>query len=339
MIVQKIDTSLNRASNLLLEKKNACFQTWVLADAEKTGTINQVIGFANKLGISHKKFFLKKTWPCFILPKNRWKIHHTQTTAGNTLKAPWPDLVIACGNAASAAAAILKKKHPDTVAVCLMNPRLPLECFDVIIAQQHDDLSGKMVLATNLATHTLTDSTLLQAKKKWESFFKHLPHPHIGVLLGGKTKHFKFSRSFAEKLATHLKRTASQTGGSLLITPSRRTPQHVTQTLNRVLHETPNFLWNKTGDNPYKGIIASADYIIATNDSTQMLSEAAFLETPLYIYPTPKTPKKIEKFLSFLYQENSARPFQGELTHWMRPSLKEDRLLLQNFLERIKTKN
>lgn len=339
MIVQKIKASLNRLSIVPSKSAQIPPLTWILADADKTGTIKQAQGFAKMLGLSAQTFFIKKTPSCFLLPRRLWPLHKLKTQNGCALNPPWPDLVIAAGSAATAAGFALKKIQKDkTVVVSLMNPRLPLEGFDIVIAPKHDGLQGKNLVETHLSPHTLTRKALLKAQHQWRERFKELPYPRIGVLLGGKTRGFSFSKSFTEKLTQTLRRLAQQTGGSLLITPSRRTPLHAKTIMPSRLLQTPHFFWDGEKDNPYEGILASADYLITTGDSTQILSEAAMTEAPLYVYPTPSTPDKIKHFQNFLYTKNIARPLHNTLSFWLRPAYHEKEKTLQNFLALLEQK-
>src|SRR6185312_5004866 len=84
-------------------------------------------------------------------------------------------------------------------------------------------------------------------------------------------------------LAGRLK--ALRAEGGLAITPSRRTPDEVKAVLTEAFAGDPGvFLWDETGDNPYRGILALSDRLVATGDSVSMVSEAVATGRPAAVF-------------------------------------------------------
>ena len=103
------------------------------------------------------------------------------------------------------------------------------------------------------------------------------------MLLGGSTRRHPFGAAQARDLVELL--NAVRDGGGLAITPSRRTPRDVKAVLHEAFGDDPGvYLWNEQGDNPYRGILALSDRIVATGDSVSMVSEAAATGRPVAIF-------------------------------------------------------
>ena len=64
------------------------------------------------------------------------------------------------------------------------------------------------------------------------------------------------------------------TGGSLIASPSRRTPAALTVAIEALVSCHGGFCWDGRGDNPYASILALADHVIVTADSVNMIGEA-----------------------------------------------------------------
>ena len=79
------------------------------------------------------------------------------------------------------------------------------------------------------------------------------------------------------------------------------------------LGRTPGYFWNGTGDNPYFGILGSADVILVTSDSVNMVTEACASGRPVYIYELSGGSRKFTRFHEALYLRGYARPYRGSL--------------------------
>jgi len=110
---------------------------------------------------------------------------------------------------------------------------------------------------------------------------------------------------------------ASATGGSLLVTTSRRTGEAEAALLAEI--NDPNFVfrWGDEGENPYFGFLALADTVIVTGDSVSMVSEACATPAPVYIYgPKALTPQKHTKLHRELFERGFARPLGDAFEEW-----------------------
>ena len=293
--------------------------TWIITDNGKTGTENQALGLANALNLSPQTFSVKARPVLSWIPRRHWKPFCVSVMQGKILHKPWPKILITAGRTATGLGASLKRYlGHDVFHVALMNPRLPLTDFDVVVSPEHDHLQGDNVIETNLSIHNITQALLNKERARMAEKFQNMPVPRLGVLLGGSTRFFYFSTAFAKKLAEDLKKIALSHKVTPYIIASRRTPCSAIQVIQKHLWDIPHYICDKELPNPYHGTLALSDYLMVTGDSVQMLSEAAYSSTPLYIYPLPYTPERLKTFHRYLFQEGIARPFEGNLEHWAR---------------------
>ena len=201
------------------------------------------------------------------------------------LEPPWPDVVVSCGRkAAKAAIAVKRASGGLTLAVHIQHPLAPPSEFDLIIPMRHDPpLAGPNVVPIDLALHDVTPEVLAAAGDAWRQRFTGLPRPLTGVLLGGSTKRHPFTLEQGRALTERLQ--ALRAEGGLAITPSRRTPEEVRAMLRETFASDEGvFLWDETGDNPYRGILALSDRLVATGDSVSMVSEAVATGHPVAVF-------------------------------------------------------
>jgi mitochondrial fission protein ELM1 len=282
---------------------------WVLSDGDKVGSYNQGLGLAQALGFPLE---LKKIYPRFPwshLPSKLWfSSLSSQSTRGDKLAPPWPDMVISIGRAAAAPAAAIRK-HTGCFTVHLMNPRLSLKNYDLVIAPAHDGLTGPNVIKTRGPLHLLTDQSLEAAATHILPLLKGLPRPYHTVLLGGHNIHCRYTPSFMETIAQNLQTILKHYGGTLLITPSRRTPKELVELLHQKLESLSYVLWGEKEFNPYQGFLGVADAIFVIGDSISMSGEACFTGKPVFIIEPPFTNKKFTAFFTALYQHHHAQAF------------------------------
>ena len=261
-------------------------QVWSVTTGE-AGMRSQALGLAEALGFpfEERRISLRRPW--------RWLPGHLcpfplagLDPAHDSLAPPWPDVLITCGRRSTAISiAIRKLSRGRTFTVHLQYPQTPLSAFDLVIAHPHDGVNAENVLLVETALHRVTPDVLNEAHARFAPAFATLPQPRLGVLLGGRTKNGGFRTRDVEALIVGLD-AHLRTGGSVLITPSRRTEAHLTAALAERYAQNPHvFLWDGTGENPYFGILAFSDRILATADSVSMVSEAIGTGRPVDVFP------------------------------------------------------
>lgn len=201
------------------------------------------------------------------------------------LSPPWPDVLVSCGRRAGLAAmAIHRHCKAPMVTIHIQPPSAP-KAFDLVVAMPHDRLEGGNIICVDTALHGVRATALREAAAVSDPRFAGLPRPWTGVLLGGDTARTPFTVEDARRLADGLDALRARTGGSLLITPSRRTPVGVVATLSaHYIQDTATFFWDGSGANPYLSILANADAIAVTSDSISMISEALATTADLWVF-------------------------------------------------------
>ncbi len=233
------------------------------------------------------------------------------------LEPPWPRLVISIGRrSVPIALAIKRLSHPHAFALHIQNPKVPARLFDLIAAPVHDHFTGPNVIVTFGAVHSVTGDRIAEEAARFGPRVADLPHPRIAVLLGGESQAFSFPPAAAAAFGSKLAVFASEARGALLVTPSRRTRPDSLEALASAIKDVPHFVWDGTGDNPYFAFLGLADAIVVTEDSVNMVTEAAGTGKPVYVQALPGRSNRLSRFHRLMRERGATRPFEGRLESW-----------------------
>jgi mitochondrial fission protein ELM1 len=283
------------------------------------GLENQCLGLAEALGAAPevKRIKIRSPWR-HLMPGLWLKPFAALDLRGDSLVPPWPDLLIASGRVTVAlSVAIRRASQGKTFTVQIQSPAVWLDRFDLIIAPAHDRLEGANIVSTTGGLHRVTPERLAAAAATIAPGLAHLPRPRFAVLLGGPNKAYRFEPDFAAELGMRLSRIASETGGSLLITPSRRTGAANVMAIRQAVADAKSTIWNGRGTNPYYGYLGAADAIIVTADSVNMVSEATTTGKPVFVIDLPGPgSRKFRAFHAGLREAGLTRPFDGSFASW-----------------------
>ena len=287
-----------------------CPMAWVVTEGF-AGTENQCLGVAEALGVHPRILKIKLKFPWNVL--SPWLGFECRATFTEELKGPWPDLLIASGRKSIAAARYIKKASGGkTFTVQLQDPRINPRHFDLVAVPQHDPTRGDNVFVTKATPNRITPEKLAAAKIEFSYIFERLSGPRIAVLIGGSTKSHHFT---CDEALTLVERIAPIP--NLMITTSRRTGEEKYKLFRINLATPTNYLWDGKGPNPYLGLLAWADIILVTADSTAMISDAATTGKPVYILPMEGLSRRQNILVENLVAYGAARHFTGsELSHW-----------------------
>ena len=238
------------------------------------------------------------------------------------LQAPWPRLVISIGRR-SVPVAIALKRCAKAFGLHIQNPKVPASLFDLIAAPVHDGYIGPNVVNTFGAVHSVTESRLVEAAEKFHDMIAPLRHPRVAVLLGGESQAFSFPPEAASSLGASLAALAREHGASLLVTPSRRTSTESLKALARAIKDVPHVVWDGSGENPYFAFLAFADAIVVTEDSVNMVTEAAGTGKPVYVQSLPGKSRRLSRFHQLMHERGATRPFEGKLEFWTYPPIND----------------
>lgn len=297
---------------------------WVLSDG-KAGNETQALALAEALGLEPQLKQLAARPPWRWLPPAAWLAPLSALDRKRSgLLPPWPDLLISSGRQTVAPArAIRAESRGRTFGVQILDPRIAPRHFDLVVAPEHDRLSGANVLTSCGALNRVTPARLAAAAEHWATRLAHLPQPRIAVLIGGASRRHRFTTAAAARLAVQLTQVQEDQGVGLMVTASRRSDPATVATLRDGLQPAAMDFWDGQGENPYLGYLALAEAIVVTADSVTMVSEAATTGKPVHVVAMEGGGAKFERFHQALRRDGITRPFDGRIGQWDYPCLDE----------------
>ena len=217
--------------------------------------------------------------------------------------------------------------------VYVQAPRTQDALFDLIITPRHDQLSQPNTFNITGSPNRVTAELLAAASNEFADTLAHLPGPRAAVLIGGDSKRHHFTPETCTGIIETVERVRAQ-AASVMITLSRRTPDKLTTALQeRYGWEDRVWLYTGDGPNPYFALLGSADWILVTEDSTNMLCEAAATGRPVYRLAVDGSAGKFARLYAQLQGMGAVRPFLGALEHWDYEPLHETERAADKVLE------
>jgi hypothetical protein len=290
---------------------------WVITDG-KAGDEVQCVGVAEALGLTPeiRRVSPRRPW-VWLMPWGPIDPAEGPDRAGSPLAPPFPAIAIASGRRAAASLRAVKKASQGrTFTVFLKDPRSGLGTADLIWAPEHDHLSGPNVVSTLTSPHRVSPARLAEAAARAPVILPPLPSPRAAILLGGDSRHYRFSDADVHRLVGQLESLAAG-GAHLMVTASRRSPPSLVDAVRELVSRTGGYFWDGSGENPYLALLATSDVIVVTSDSVNMLGEACATGRPVLVFePSPRSKgsaRKIKAFLQGLIGYGAVRLFQGHL--------------------------
>jgi uncharacterized protein len=296
-------------------------RVWVLSDG-KAGDLNQCLGVAERLGLQPESRIIAPRAPWkWLMPLNwRWPFsidpREAPGKAGGPLAGPLPDLVIASGRRAAAYLPAIKRASGGRCfTVFLKDPRTSPQIADFLWVPEHDALRGPNVMRTLLSPHGLTAEKLAKAGAALRLEIASLPGPRVAVLIGGNSRDYTFSAFDTVRLVADLSHMAKE-GASLMVTPSRRTPEDLKAALIGTIAAHGGYYWDGETPNPLLEMLAAADALVVSTDSVNMLGEALVTGKPVLVFRPTGGSRKNDEFLRGLELGGFIRPFAGTLERY-----------------------
>ncbi|MBL8524093.1 MAG: mitochondrial fission ELM1 family protein [Betaproteobacteria bacterium] len=160
----------------------------------------------------------------------------------------------------------------------------------IVSYPHHDNASLPHIFLCESVPNRVSAKLLDEAKLRWQGDLSYFADRGqvIGLLLGGDVGDGR--RIFLPEIATTLgreaNRLAERIGGSILASTSARTSSACMEALCAEI-SVPSYIYDRkrmSGNNPFFGILAYADFLIVTADSISMCCEAASSGVPVYIF-------------------------------------------------------
>jgi mitochondrial fission protein ELM1 len=293
---------------------------WIMTQGA-AGMENQCLGLAERLSLPIRTFRLRVAQPWRWLAPISVGSPFSHLAKSEKPAPPWPRLLIGCGRQSIAFSRAVKRAGGGrTITVQCQHPRVDVRAFDLVIPPEHDGLTGANVFPILGSPNRITPKRLATAREEWADFGA-LVAPRLAVLIGGKSRAYRFGPAEAHALGGHLRRLSRT--HSLMITVSRRTGATAEAILRGALDDTDAYFWDGEGDNPYPGILAWADAILTTADSVNMACEAGATGKPVHIYRLPGGGGKFARFHAALEARGVSRPFTAQTEQWTYEPLDE----------------
>ena len=230
------------------------------------------------------------------------------------VRPPFPRIAFAAGRRAVPVLRALKCASPDTFTVFFGNPRTRRSGADLGWAPAHDGVLGDDVIVTDIAPHTRSAAVLAEARETPDPRVATLPAPRATILIGGPSRHHSFGQGDIDAVVAALRDMRAQ-NFSLAVTTSRRTPSALVARLNETFaSDAQTFLWSGEGENPYPTMLALADAILVTADSTNMVGEALASGAPVHVFSPVGGGRRHDVFLDRLLTRNLIRRWNGHLS-------------------------
>lgn len=328
---------------------------WAVSDG-RAGNASQVRAILQALGdtrrwmkIAHidgtahrnKPVTLSPRAPWTWLPADKWPLlkYSLPGDQRSVLRGSWPTVWIAAGRrSAPFTRAVRDLSGGKTLTVQILDPSIAPDNFDMLVVPSHDGISGPNVIETIGSPSYFAPDQIEDAGQAFADLADERARSAI-VIIGGDSKTHTFSEAAAGRIEDQLRALAGL-GWRLRITTSRRTPLAGVARFRNFANQVGARFWSgpEDGHNPYLAWLAFSDVAIVTEDSANMLSDAAWHGLPVHIARLEGRHEKFDRLHASLIDHGAARWFGGTLETWTYPPLREaDRVadaIVANLLER-----
>ena len=287
------------------------------------GMISQVEGMAKALNTEFNHKIVRLSFPWNFVPTKFTPISEiilkdkTYLTENENL-----DLIISCGRKSVIPSILLKKKNPKIFTIHIQDPKVRIKNFDIIIAPEHDNLTGENVFNSKGAIHYITESEINRAKPYLMNKIK--SQKIVSLILGGPNKHYSFDEDQLVKIFNEIRSNFISKGYEIIVIPSIRTPKTI---IDLAIKEfgTEGYVANSVDKQAYLSAFALATNIVVTCDSTSMISEAATSGKPIYVaHMKPKRDNyRFKKFFKLFKEIGIIRDLGEKVENWTYDKLNE----------------
>ena len=296
---------------------------WCLTDGS-AGMISQVKGLAEALNLNYKLIQVELKFPWSVLNPGYLPLSNFMFSKKmNISLEDKPDFLISCGKRSIYASLFYKRYFSNVFNIHIQNPRIHSSNFDLVVCPKHDNLNGTNILTTQLALNHITKETLAKETENFKKLFSNIKKPICTVMVGGKNRNFSFNKQDAIKLVSTLDNLFKKNDIHPIILFSRRTNNYIKDIFFDKFNNS-NIIWIKN-ENPYLALLSFSSFIVCTNDSVSMISEAISAKKSVYLYSLPslKTNNRIEQFIKSIIDNNMARYLDHQLKVYENPYINE----------------
>ena len=259
---------------------------WVFP-GNRPGDDAQVYALAEELRLPFETRTLRYNWRFWLNGRHMGAspISIDKELREKTLVPPWPDLIIMVGRRSVPIAQWVQQQSGGRTRLVLVgHPRVPPETFDLVYTtRQYLTPTGPSVRLLPVAMSRYREP--LKPTKQEQAWLADLPRPHLLLMLGGKTRHWKMGPAFMADTAEKLYERAQTLRGSLIVARSARTDEPVLDAIEQRLDGNNNWRIVRNEFPRFPVLLADADELFPTADSISMISESVITGKPTGIVP------------------------------------------------------
>jgi mitochondrial fission protein ELM1 len=203
------------------------------------------------------------------------------------LHAAWPRLIICSGRRGDDVAFWIKQQSGGrSKIVTIGRAHVALASYDLVIASPQYLLPER----ENVIRPPIPISRVRAEINLWAVPEQKLgAKPWFTILLGGPVDEFVACETALRDAAFRAQMAAERTGGTVIVSTSRRTPAWFLEVVESQL-ENPYVYRGARSEvgNPYATLLQRSDAIIVTGDSASMLLDACLSGSPTYLIELPQ---------------------------------------------------
>lgn len=259
---------------------------WVFP-GNRPGDDAQVYALAEELRLPFETRTLRYNWRFWLNGRHMGAspISITKDLREKTLVPPWPDLIIMVGRRSVPIAQWVQwQSGGNTRLVFVGHPRVPPETFDLVYTtRQYLTPTGPSMRLLPVAMSRYREPS--RPTPEEAAWLDQLPRPHLLLMLGGKTRHWKMTPQFMAEVAGQLLDRARSLRGSLIVARSARTDEAVLDAIEQRLEGKDDWRVVRNEFPRFPVLLANADELFPTADSISMISESVITGKPTGIVP------------------------------------------------------
>lgn len=203
------------------------------------------------------------------------------------LHAPWPRLIICSGRRGDDVAFWIKRQSGGrSKVVTIGRPHAAFADYDLIVASPQYLLPERenVFLPPIPFSRVRTKISLRAAAEQ-----KLGSQPWFTLLLGGHVNEFVACEAALQDAAFRAQMAAERTGGTVIVSTSRRTPPWFLAAVESQLETPTVYRWSRSDEgNPYATLLQRSAAIFVTGDSASMLLDAGLSGSPTYLIELPQ---------------------------------------------------
>jgi len=254
----------------------------------------------------------------------------------DVLAAPFPTVWVGAGSrTAPYSTGVRNWSGGETLTVHVLDPRTDTTDFDVLVTPRHDLSEGENVIQTMGSPAYFAADDIEAAGLAFADLADERGRSAI-VVLGGDSRTHSFDKAAITRLDVQL-RAVIASGWRLRITCSRRTPVPARAHFRAMADEVGAMFWEGASDgpNPYLAWLLFSDAAIVTEDSTNMLSDAAYFGLPIHMARLTGRSDKFDRLHESFISKGIARWLHGGLETWSYKPLREADKVADKIVEEL----